>query len=148
MTTEGYVNDFYRQFEELNKKLDKANNTIFSMSLTISELSENNKSLAKELERSNRKVQELLLEIERLKNNNDKDSTNSSKPSSTNGYKKVITNNREKSGKAPGGQYGHKGETLTKEKIDKMIEKKEIDKIITIEENKTKQTEKNTPIIT
>ena len=148
MTTKGYVNDFYRQFEELNKKLDKANNTIFSMSLTISELSENNKSLAKELERSNRKVQELLLEIERLKNNNDKDSTNSSKPSSTNGYKKVITNNREKSGKAPGGQYGHKGETLTKEKIDKMIEKKEIDKIITIEENKTKQTENNTPIIT
>ena len=53
--------------EELNKKLDKANNTIFSMSLTISELSENNKSLAKELEKSNRKVQELLLEIERLK---------------------------------------------------------------------------------
>ena len=29
-----------------------------------------------------------------------------------------------------------------------MIEKKEIDKIITIEENKTKQTENNTPIIT
>ena len=39
-------------------------------------------------------------------------------------------------------------ETLTKEKIDKMIKKKEIDKIITIEENKTKQTENNTPIIT
>ena len=37
MTTKGYVNDFYRQFEELNKKLDKANNTIFSMSLTISD---------------------------------------------------------------------------------------------------------------
>lgn len=148
MTAKGYVNDFYKQFEELNKKLDKANNTIFSMSLTISELSENNKSLAKELEKSNRKVQELLLEIERLKKNNDKDSTNSSKPSSTNGYKKVITNNREKSEKVPGGQIGHKGETLTKEKIDKMIENKEIDEIITVEENKTKQTEKNTPIIT
>lgn len=35
----GY-NDFYRQFEELNKKLDKANNTIFNMSLTIAELNE------------------------------------------------------------------------------------------------------------
>ena len=67
MTAKGYVNDFYKQFEELNKKLDKANNTIFSMSLTISELSENNKSLAKELEKANKKVQELLLEIERLK---------------------------------------------------------------------------------
>ena len=97
MTTKGYVNDFYKQFEELNKKLDKANSTIFNMSLTISELNENNKKLTKELEKVNKKNQELLLEIERLKNNNDKDSSNSSKPSSTNGYKKVITNNREKS---------------------------------------------------
>ena len=148
MTAKGYVNDFYKQFEELNKKLDKANNTIFSMSLTISELSENTKSLAKELEKANKKVQELLLEIERLKNNNNKDSSNSSKPSSTNGYKKVITNNREKSAKKPGGEFGHKGETLTKETIDKMIENKEIDRIITVEENKNKFTENNTPIVT
>ena len=146
MTTKGYVNDFYKQFEELNKKLDKANSTIFNMSLTISELNENNKKLTKELENANKKNQELLLEIERLKNNNNKDSSNSSKPSSTNGYKKVITNNRVKSGKKQGGQVGHKGETLTKEKIDKMIENKEIDKIITVEENKL--TENNTPIVT
>ena len=148
MTTKGYVNDFYKQFEELNKKLDKANSTIFNMSLTISELNDNNKKLAKELEKANQKVQELLLEIERLKNNNNKDSSNSSKPSSTNGYKKVITNNRVKSGKKQGGQVGHKGETLTKEKIDKMIENKEIDRIIIVEENKNKLTENNTPIVT
>ena len=148
MTAKGYVNDFYRQFEELNQKLDKANSTIFNMSLTISELNENNKKLTKELEKANKKIQELLLEIERLKNNNNKDSSNSSKPSSTNGYKKVITNNREKSGKKQGGQVGHKGETLTKEKIDKMIENKEIDRIIIVEENKNKLTENNTPIVT
>ena len=148
MTTKGYVNDFYKQFEELNKKLDKANSTIFNMSLTISELNENNKKLTKELEKANKKVQELLLENERLKNNNNKDSSNSSKPSSTNGYKKVIINNREKSGKKQGGQVGHKGETLTKEKIDKMIENKEIDRIITVEENKNKLTENNTPVVT
>jgi|GEM_PF-3426300 hypothetical protein len=145
MTSTGYINDFYRQFEEVNKKLDKANNTIFSMSLTISELSKNNKKLVKELEKSNKKIQELLLENERLKNNNNKDSSNSSKPSSTNGFKKVITNNREKSNKNKGGQFGHKGTTLTKEKIDKMIENNKIDKIITVEENKTKLTENNTP---
>ncbi len=75
MTSTGYINDFYRQFEEVNKKLDKANNTIFSMSLTISELSKNNKKLVKELEKSNKKIQELLLENERLKNNNNKDSS-------------------------------------------------------------------------
>ncbi len=78
MTTKGYVHDVYKQFEELN---------------------ENNKKLTKELEKANKKVQELLLENERLKNNNDKDSSNYSKPSSTNGYKKVIINNRQKSGK-------------------------------------------------
>lgn len=33
MTQIGYVNDFYKQFEELNKKLDKANSTILNISL-------------------------------------------------------------------------------------------------------------------
>ena len=47
MTQKGYMSDFYKQFEEVNKKLDKANNTIFNMSLTISELNENNKNLLK-----------------------------------------------------------------------------------------------------
>lgn len=37
-----------------------------------------------------------------------KDSSNSCKPSSTNGYKKVIQNNRVKSGKKPGRENGHK----------------------------------------
>ena len=60
MTQKGYMSDFYKQFEEVNKKLDKANNTILNMSLTISELNENNKNLLKELEESNKKNQELL----------------------------------------------------------------------------------------
>lgn len=47
MTSKRYINDFYKQFEEVNKKLDKANNTIFNMSLIISELNENNKYLLK-----------------------------------------------------------------------------------------------------
>ena len=68
MTTKGYMNDFNKQFKELNEKLDKTNNTIFNMSLTIYALNENNKNLLKELEESNKKNQELTLEIERLKN--------------------------------------------------------------------------------
>jgi len=44
-------------------------------------------------------------EILRLKSQIDKDS---SKPSSSNGFRK-IPNNREKSGKSQGGQPGHKG---------------------------------------
>ena len=42
-----------------------------------------------------------------------KDSSNSSKPSSTNGFKKVITNRREKSNKKQGGQTGHVGAFLS-----------------------------------
>ena len=147
MTQKGYINDFYKQFEELNKKLDKANNTILNMSLTISELNKSNKNLAKNLDEANKKIQELLLEIERLKNNNNKNSSNSSKPSSTNGFKKVITNNRNKSTKKQGGQPNHKGKTLTNEKIEEMIENNEIDEIITIEENKTEENKNLTPII-
>lgn len=44
-----------------------------------------------------------------------KDSHNSGKPPSTdNPYKNKIKNNREKSGKKSGGQFGHKGTTLKK----------------------------------
>lgn len=147
MTSKGYMNDFYKQFEEVNKKLDKANNTIFNMSLTISELNENNKNLLTELEKSNKKNQELLLEIERLKNNNNKNSSNSSKPSSTNGYKKIITNNRSKSNKKKGAQPNHKGKTLTNKEIEKLISNGEIDEVITIEENKNGNNKNLTPII-
>lgn len=136
MAYKGYINDFYKQFEELNTKLDRANNTIFGMSLTISSQGNYINNLLKQLEVSNKNNQELLLEIERLKNKNNKDSSNSSKPSSTNGFKKVITNNREKSTRKKGGQINHKGTTLTNKQIEEMINNKEIDEIITIEENK------------
>lgn len=147
MTSKGYINDFYKQFEELNKKLDKANNTIFNMSLTISELNDNNKELLISLEEEKKKNQELLLEIERLKNNNNKNSSNSSKPSSTNGFKKVITNNRNKSTKKQGGQPNHVGKTLTNEKIEEMIKNNEVDEVITIEENKNSENKDLKPII-
>jgi len=50
-------------------------------------------------------------EITRLKAQINKDSSNSSKPPSSNGFKK-IANNREVSGKKRGGQVGHKGTNL------------------------------------
>lgn len=117
------------------------------MSLTIAELNENNKLLTKKLDEANKKNQELLLEIERLKNSNNKDSSNSSKPSSTNGFKEVITNNRNKSNKKQGGQPKHLGKTLTNEQIEEMIKNKEIDEVITIEENKTEGNKDLVPII-
>ncbi len=112
-------------------------------SLTI-DLKEANKLNEKYLN----KINELTLEIERLKNNINKNSSNSSKPSSTNGYKKVIINNREKSNNKQGGQQGHKGSTLTQSDVDKMIDDGLIDEVIEIEENKNNNTKNNKPIIT
>ena len=51
------------------------------------------------------------VEIQRLKGQIKKDSSNSSKPPSSNGFKK-IPNNRESSSRKTGGQVGHKGHTL------------------------------------
>ena len=61
------------------------------------------------IEKKDNENQRLILEIERLKNNNDKNSSNSGKPTSKDGFKKIIHNSREKSSKKPGGQNGHKG---------------------------------------
>ena len=61
------------------------------------------------------------VEILRLKAIIDKDSSNSSKPSSSDGFKK-IPNNREKSNKKQGGQEGHKGTSLKiPENLDTLV---------------------------
>ena len=61
------------------------------------------------------------LEISRLKSIINKDSGNSSKPSSTNGFKR-IPNSRVKSGKPQGGQNGHPGHRLgLPENLDELV---------------------------
>jgi hypothetical protein len=60
-------------------------------------------------------------EIKRLKAQIGKDSSNSSKPPGSNGFKK-IPNSRELSGKKPGGQPGHKGARLVVPKnLDELV---------------------------
>jgi transposase len=68
-------------------------------------------SIAKATEPLIAKIEEQQKEILRLKAIINRDSSNSSKPPSANGFKKVP-NNRETSGKKQGGQAGHKGNRL------------------------------------
>ncbi len=66
------------------------------------------------------------IEIKRLKGQINKDSSNSSKPPSSNGFKK-IPNNRERSSRKTGGQEGHKGHTLTIPKdLGELVEKRKV----------------------
>ena len=80
----------------------------------------------RKIEKLENENQKLKTEVTRLKNQNKKDSSNSNKPSGTNGYKKVITNRREKSDKKQGGQEGHKGNSLGKERLEKILNKENI----------------------
>ena len=97
--TKGQERDMFRQIEELFAKVDR-------MEKRINELDKENKTLKIELKIKDAKIEklekeneQLKTEIKRLKNQNKKDSSNSNKPSGTNGFKKVITNRREKSEK-------------------------------------------------
>jgi transposase len=67
------------------------------------------------------KIEEQRKEILRLKAIINRNSSNSSKPPSANGFKKVP-NNREASGKKQGGQPGHKGNRLNiAENLDELV---------------------------
>ena len=117
-----YESRIYDDYEKLSNKLDKVLTQLSTIQSEhkkeikqlkkenqrlVNELNDNIKVLQISLEKSEQQNKKLILEIERLKNNNKKDSNNSSKPTSTNGFKKV-NNNREKSNKIQGGQKGHK----------------------------------------
>ena len=57
-------------------------------------------------------MEELSTRVQKLEGRVAKDSHNSSKPPSTDGYGRKTRSLRQKSGKKPGGQAGHRGRTL------------------------------------
>lgn len=132
-----YESGLYNQYEELLSKFEKqenllkeANNLIKTLNLTIESLNELVKSLQ---EKNDEQAKEIL----RLKSKNDKDSSNSSKPSSTNGYKKVIINRREKSNNKQGGQKNHKAHSLNN-KLEQFINSDNVyEEIIEVNKNES-----------
>lgn len=114
-----------------NKRLKNIEKVVISTSIKMNELLDSNKELVstnkellKRIIEKDQLIQKLLDEIERLKNNNHKDSSNSSKPSSTNGTK-IIPNNRKKTGKKAGGQVNHIAYTLKAHDVEEMLKDKD-----------------------
>ena len=100
-----YEKNIFRHLEEALAKIDFLTNEIATLKAEhkkeIDALKAENLQLKKEnmaIKQENAKLREMV----------NKNSSNSSKPPSSDGFKR-IQNSREKSGKHPGGQFGHKG---------------------------------------
>lgn len=132
-----YESGLYNQYEELIKKTEEQQKLIKENNKLISELNKTIKSLNELVTTLQKTIEEKNQEILRLKSKNDRDSSNSSKPSGTNGYKKVIVNRREKSDKKQGGQKGHTPHSITN-KLTKFLESGNIEEEI-IEINKNEK---------
>lgn len=121
--------------ETLETELKRTNSYLLSLEKSIATLTANNDKLLKsndELLNSikekdkiitalTNRISELTILIDKLLKQKNKDSGNSSKPSGTNGSKKVITNRREKSDKKAVGQPGHEGHVLKVKQVEKML---------------------------
>lgn len=129
-----YSKSLYNQYEELIEKFEAQEKLLKETNELVTSLNATIKSLNETIEKQNKTIEEQAKEILRLKDKNNKDSSNSSKPSSTNGYKKVITNRREKSDKPKGGQKNHKPYSLTS-KLEQFINSGNVEEEI-IEINK------------
>lgn len=139
MTAKGINTEISKQLfkalekvEKLEKKLDKAYDAIADLKKDfskkereykkeISTLKAENQQLKNIIQQKNKEINDLKGEVLRLRTNNKKDSTNSSKPSSTNGYKKVITNRRKKSKNKPGKPSGSSSTNLSQEKLNQFL---------------------------
>lgn len=102
----------------LKEKLEKAYKEIDRLKKENTEKSNKNNDLDKDYL------------IDKLNNQLSKDSSNSSIPTSKEIHSKKRTNtynHRKKSSKTSGGQLNHKGKTLTKEEIQKIIKNKNIE---------------------
>lgn len=98
--------DIFQQLKDLSEQIKNLSEEIRIQSRKIDFLRSQNKALQEQLNKKDEKIKH----YENILNKNSK---NSGKPPSTDGFKKEVTKSlREKSGKKPGGQKGHKGYNL------------------------------------
>lgn len=102
--------------------------TIRIMKNEINSLKSENNKLNKiikekdeEIKRLNKRINKFEKENTNLKNQKAKNSSNSSKPSSTDGFHKITHSLRGKSSKSVGGQKNHEGSTLTTKEVEEII---------------------------
>ena len=139
------MNDMFRQMEELFSKVNKLTKEVKTQEKEINGLNEKLIEKDKKIESLVNENQKLKTEIKRLKTKNKRDSSNSNKPSGTNGFKNVITNRREKSNKKQGGQKGHTGNSFGKEKLEKILNNENTIKNPPIEINKNEKNKNSKP---
>ena len=78
-----------KEYQDILKKLD----AVLDNNKTVKS---DNKKLTIEIHQLKKENKKLTKEVSRLKNQINKDSSNSGKPPSSNGFTKVVQNNREK----------------------------------------------------
>jgi len=108
------------EIQELNQELRSRANQIRMLQSHIAKMEEactraeaDNGVLQRSCEELSDKCRSLADSVTVLTARINKDSSNSCKPPSTDGFKKVIQNNRVSSGRKPGGQPGHTGHGFT-----------------------------------
>ena len=101
-----------RQLEQAEQKIEQTNQRAEKAEQQLEQANRRLEQMAKNQEDFLGLIAALQNEVAELKAQLNQNSKNSSKPPSSDGYKKAKAQPKKKTGRKPGGQKGHKGKTL------------------------------------